>query len=49
MRKNQVQSSNSDYKIIALDDDAGVIDTLSVFLKRSGYDLTRSYRSIRSY
>ena len=40
MRKNQVQNSNLDYKIIAVDDDPGVIDTLSVFLKRSGYNLT---------
>lgn len=39
MRKGIVQNTNSDYRIIAVDDDPGVIDTLSVFLKRSGYDL----------
>lgn len=40
MRKNLVENENSQYKIIAVDDDSGVIDTLSVFLKRSGYNLT---------
>ena len=40
MRKGIVQNENSEYKIIAVDDDSGVIDTLSVFLKRSGYNLT---------
>ena len=40
MRKSITQNANSMYKIIAIDDDQGVIDTLSVFLKRSGYDLT---------
>lgn len=35
MRKGIVQNENSAYKIIAVDDDPGVIDTLSVFLKRS--------------
>lgn len=40
MRKGIVQNENSQYKIIAVDDDPGVIDTLSVFLKRSGYNLT---------
>ena len=40
MRKGIVENENSQYKIIAVDDDPGVIDTLSVFLKRSGYNLT---------
>ena len=40
MRKGAFQNENSQYKIIAVDDDPGVIDTLSVFLRRSGYDLT---------
>lgn len=40
MRKGLVENENSQYKIIAVDDDQGVIDTLSVFLKRSGYNLT---------
>lgn len=40
MRKGVVENENSQYKIIAVDDDPGVIDTLSVFLKRSGYNLT---------
>ena len=39
MRKGNIESENSQYKIIAVDDDQGVIDTLSVFLKRSGYNL----------
>ena len=40
MRKGIAQQTSSEYKIIAVDDDPGVIDTLSVFLKRSGYELT---------
>ena len=32
-------SSKTGYKIIALDDEEGIVDSLSVFLKRSNYDL----------
>ena len=31
---------NKNYKIIAVDDEEGIIDSLSIFLKRSGYDFT---------
>ena len=41
MRKNSVQTSQSNgYKIIAVDDEMGIVDSLSIFLKRSGYDFT---------
>ena len=40
MRHSESQSSISPYKIIACDDENGIIDSLSVFLKRSGYQLT---------
>lgn len=41
MRKNSVQASNSNgYRIIAVDDEMGIVDSLSIFLKRSGYDFT---------
>ena len=41
MRKNNVESANSNgYKIIAVDDEMGIVDSLSIFLKRSGYDFT---------
>ena len=30
-------NSNSTYKILALDDEEGILDSLSIFLKRSGY------------
>lgn len=41
MRKNSIQSSHSNgYKIIAVDDEMGIVDSLSIFLKRSGYDFT---------
>lgn len=40
MRKGiQAQASNG-YKIIVVDDEIGIIDSLSIFLKRSGYDFT---------
>lgn len=32
-------NENNNYKIIAVDDEGGIIDSLSVFLKRSGYTL----------
>ena len=41
MRKglqNLVNNENSNYKIIAVDDEMGIIDSLSIFLKRSGYN-----------
>ena len=33
-------SDNGKYKIIAVDDEIGIIDSLSIFLKRSGYSFT---------
>ena len=39
MRKNMQSTANSNYKIIAVDDEEGIVDSLSVFLKRSGYNL----------
>ena len=41
MRKglqNLENNENRNYKIIAVDDEEGIIDSLSIFLKRSGYD-----------
>ena len=40
MRKNMQTATKTGYKIIAVDDEEGIVDSLSVFLKRSGYDLT---------
>lgn len=40
MRKNLQTAQSTGYKIIAVDDEEGIVDSLSVFLKRSGYDLT---------
>lgn len=40
MRINMQETSQTGYKIIAVDDDEGIVDSLSVFLKRSGYELT---------
>lgn len=43
MRKglqNVVNNENKNYKIIAVDDEQGIIDSLSIFLKRSGYNFT---------
>lgn len=40
MRKNQVSHSDNGYKIIVVDDEQGIVDSLSIFLKRSGYSFT---------
>ena len=40
MRHSENPGNISPYKIIAVDDEGGIIDSLSVFLKRSGYQLT---------
>ena len=37
---NQANSPMSKYKIIAVDDEQGIVDSLSVFLNKSGYTLT---------
>ena len=37
MRKNIYTNENSQYKIIAVDDEPGVLDSLQVFLKKAGY------------
>ncbi len=42
MRKGlqNVSNENNNYKIIAVDDEEGIVDSLSIFLKRSGYNFT---------
>ena len=40
MRHTMQGVEQQPYKIIAVDDEGGIIDSLSVFLKRSGYQLT---------
>ena len=40
MRHSEQDIQIKPYKIIAVDDESGIIDSLSVFLKRSGYQLT---------
>lgn len=41
MRKGNVEAKTSNgYKIIVVDDEIGIIDSLSIFLKRSGYEFT---------
>ena len=37
MRKNINLNENSQYKIIAVDDESGILDTLKVFLNKAGY------------
>ena len=38
MRKNKQTTISSKYRIIAVDDEIGIIDSLSIYLKKSGYD-----------
>ncbi len=40
MRISNTENDNNSYRIIAVDDEVGIIDSLSVFLKKSGYQLT---------
>jgi response regulator RpfG family c-di-GMP phosphodiesterase len=40
MRKNMVGGVANGYKIIVVDDEQGIVDSLSIFLKRSGYSFT---------
>lgn len=40
MRKGIQDIKSNGYKIIAVDDEIGILDSLSIFLKRSGYDFT---------
>lgn len=38
--QNLSNNENHNYKIIAVDDEEGIVDSLSIFLKRSGYNFT---------
>ena len=38
--ENTENVENNTYRIIAVDDEEGIVDSLSIFLKRSGYDFT---------
>ena len=48
MRHSEQNIEKKPYKIIAVDDESGIIDSLSVFLKRSGYQLIRNNQPFRS-
>lgn len=40
MRKNMVNHESNGYRVIVVDDEQGIVDSLSIFLKRSGYNFT---------
>lgn len=42
MRKNIQNTQQNGIKVLVVDDEIGIIDSLSVFLKKSGYEITRS-------
>ena len=44
MRKNMITAESNGYKIIVVDDEQGIVDSLSIFLKRSGYDFLQVIR-----
>ena len=39
MRKRNVEVKDTEHKILVVDDDAGIIDTLTVLLEHAGYDI----------
>ncbi|MBR3003098.1 MAG: HD domain-containing protein [Clostridia bacterium] len=39
MQNEEIQNSENNYKIIAVDDEEGILDSLQVLLKRTGYNL----------
>lgn len=39
-KRNALEQPSNGYKIIVVDDEQGIIDSLSIFLKRSGYEFT---------
>ena len=45
MRKNIYSNENSQYKIIAVDDESGVLDSLKVFLSKARLQFCWSNRS----
>jgi PleD family two-component response regulator len=47
MRK-KLQKKTSNYKIIVVDDEIGIIETLEVVLRRSGYDVSGETDPIRA-
>lgn len=48
MRKNMITAESNGYKIIVVDDEQGIVDSLSIFLKRSGYDFTGLTNSLEA-
>jgi DNA-binding NtrC family response regulator len=48
VRKNKQSGEDNGVNVLIVDDEIGIIDSLSIFLKRYGYRFVRSYRSIRS-
>lgn len=49
MRKNKQTAQTNGVKVLIVDDEIGIIDSLSIFLGKYGYSFVRSDKPIRSY
>jgi len=49
VRKNKQTVESNGIRVLIVDDEIGIIDSLSIFLGKYGYSFVRSNKPIRSY